>query len=246
MRAGETSLGGPHKEFPNTVWEIVARAQDPSTGLRQTGLEQLCQRYWKPVYHYIWAAWAKTNDEAKDLTQDFFLWLLEGDAIRKFAPQRASFRTYLTLLLTHFLQDQDRAAHRIKRGGRVRILDLDGEVEPLRKSLVAPESEKPDRIFDLAFRNELMEHAVALVRERFVSGGRGHKFQIFEQIDLSPSGQKPTLQAVADASGVKLGDVKNFLSAVREEVRSELRAELAAMAAGADELEEEWNAFFGG
>ena len=43
-RAGDTSLGGSQKDFPKTAWELIA-------GPGRAGLEELCRRYWKPVYH---------------------------------------------------------------------------------------------------------------------------------------------------------------------------------------------------
>src|SRR5258706_11610025 len=98
MNAGDTSLGGDHKRFPETTWSLVSKLRTPGEGPDRAGLETLCHRYWKPVYRYVRMAWAKSNDEAKDLVQAFFLWLLEGDALAKYEPGRGSFRGYLKLL----------------------------------------------------------------------------------------------------------------------------------------------------
>jgi hypothetical protein len=43
---------------------------------------------------------------------------------------------------------------------------------------------------------------------------------------------------------VKEGEVKHYLTDVREDVRSEIRAQLAQTLSRPDELQEEWNAFF--
>ena len=50
------------------------------------GLGRVCSKYWKPVYAYVRAAWAKSNEDAKDLTQAFFLWLLEERVLEQFDP----------------------------------------------------------------------------------------------------------------------------------------------------------------
>src|SRR5436309_796860 len=103
MRAADTSLGGPREDFPKTIGDMVARARDPSAEVRRLGFEELGRQYWKPIYRYARVAWAKSNEDAKDLTQAFFLWLMEGDALDRYLPGRGSFRSFLKALLRHFL-----------------------------------------------------------------------------------------------------------------------------------------------
>lgn len=233
-RAGDTSLGGSRKDFPKTAWELIS-------GAGREGLEELCRRYWKPVYHYLRVGWARSNEDAKDLTQAFFLWLLEEEErVKRYEPGRAAFRTYLKSLLKHFVQDHDKAAHRLKRGGGVRLLDLDGPM-----ALPDPKAADPEQAFDQAWLAELMGRAVDRVRERFRSSGREAQVRVFEEYGLSQDGERPTYAALAEKLGLKEGDVKNHLFAVREEIRKEIREELSRMTAGPRELEEEWNAFFG-
>ena len=182
--------------------------------------------------------WGRSNEDAKDLTQAFFLWLVEEELVKRYEPGRAAFRTYLKSLLKHFVQDHDKAAHRLKRGGGLRMLGLD-EAVPDSKST------DPEQAFDQAWLAELMGRAVDRVRERFRSSGREAQVRVFEEYNLSPSGDRPTYAALAEKLGLKEGDVKNHLFAVREEIRKEIRDELSRMTAGPRELEEEWNAFFG-
>src|SRR5213078_3082453 len=113
----DTSLGGTKKEFPKTVWDLVLRARDSSAGVRRAGLEELCRHYWKPVYHYVRVSCAKSNEEAKDLAQGFFMHLVESDDLQQYKPDRASFRTYLKMVLKHFVLDEDKKAQALKRGG---------------------------------------------------------------------------------------------------------------------------------
>lgn len=94
--------GAGNREFPSTSWSIVSGLRSASPEARKKALESLCTRYWAPVLHYVRRAWSKSHEDAKDLTQGFFLELLEGDAIHKYAPDRASFRTYLKMLLSRY------------------------------------------------------------------------------------------------------------------------------------------------
>ncbi|MGH9390748.1 MAG: RNA polymerase sigma factor [Vicinamibacteria bacterium] len=245
MGTGETSLGGSRQDFPKTAGDMLSQARDPSTRVRRAGFEELSKRYWKPVYHYVRVAWAKSNEDAKDLTQAFFLWLLEGDSIARYEQERASFRTYLKLLLKRFVGHQDEAMNRLKRGGGVRIVALDDEKTSLKGLVPDPGATDPERVFDQEWRTALIRNAVEQVRSRWLSDERAVKFQAFEHYDLSPPDRRPTYSEVAERLGLKESDVRNHLFAVREAIRAELRSELSDMTSGPEELAEEWNAFFG-
>lgn len=244
MKTGDTSLGGAQREFPQTLWDVLSRARDSDAGVRREGLEDLCRQYWKPVYHYVRVAWAKSNEDAKDLTQAFFLWLTEGETLRRYKPERASFRAYLKGLLKHFVQHQEDAMRRLKRGGGVKILELDGAL-PLKELIADPAGADPEKAFDGAWRTALVAGALARVRERLRSRGRDIQFHVYEAYELLPPAGRPTYADLARRFGLKEKDVDNHLLAVREEVRSEVRREIGRLTVDRDDLEREWNALFG-
>jgi RNA polymerase sigma-70 factor (ECF subfamily) len=245
MISGDTSLGGSQQEFSKTVGGMIQRACDPAPTVRQEGLNDLCRRYWKPVYHHLRVGWAKSNDTAKDLTQAFFLWLVEGDALRRYEPQRASFRTFLKSLLRHFVQNQDEALSRLKRGGGVSLLPLEDPEAPLDGLLADPGAVDPDDAFHKAWRSSVIARAVDRVRESLRSEGKQLKFRVFEAYDLGTQREQPTYASLAEQLGLPGSEVQHYLADVRERVRQEIRNELAETATSPAELEEEWNAFFG-
>lgn len=99
------------ESFPNTTWGMVACVQKPITSAeRRTGMETLCRRYWAPICSYARTAWARTDEDALDLTQDFFTWLLETDVLARFEPDRGSFRHYMKGLLRNFSRNAAHAA----------------------------------------------------------------------------------------------------------------------------------------
>jgi RNA polymerase sigma-70 factor (ECF subfamily) len=208
--------------------------------VRREGLEELGRRYWKPVYHFVRVAWKKSNEEAKDLTQAFFLWLLEEDALRSYDPGRAPFRPYLKSLLRHFLQNSGRALQTLKRGGGVRIVALDAGSA----GLPDPAVTDPDRAFDRAYLRDLMERAIHRVRQR-LEPRHAVKFRVFEAYDLRPPEGRPTYVELARQMGLKETDVSNYLFSVREEIRAEMRAEFLAQASRPEEAEEEWHDLLG-
>lgn len=235
MSGNDTSLGGAAGVFPETLGDFVSRLRNPDAEVRKAGHEELCRRYWKPAYFYLRKAWKRSNEDAKDLTQAFLVWLLEEDALKGYDPAKAGFRTFLKSLLKHFIQDEQRAAQRLKRGGGVRMVEIDGE-------LPDPEGKSPEEAFDAAWRESFLRRAIDRVRARY-QGERSSWFRMFEEVDLGLVSPRPTYRELAERLRIKETDVHNHLFAVREEVRSEIRAELAGVTSGSAELEEEWHGF---
>lgn len=226
--------------FPQTTWGLVARIRNDASQ-RQAGLEALCQRYWKPIHSYAQRAWRRGDEDTKDLTQAFFLWLIEGEVLGRYEPGRGSFRHYLKGLLRGFIRNRDAYLARLKRGGGQRHLVLDGEtIDP-----ADPKAETPEEAFDRAWVEALLERATEEVRSALCTGGHELRWRVFERYEFGPPGSAPTYASVAEELGLKKTDVANHLYAVRERLRSELRAQLRDTVGSQTQLEEEWRDLFG-
>jgi len=245
MKTADTSLGAPRGSFPETTLGVIATLQAPEGDAPRQRLEEFCRRYWKPVYGYVRGVLARTHEDAKDLTQAFFLWLLEGGALRSFDPGRGSLRRFLKLLLGRFVSHQDAALHRLKRGGGVRIVPLQGD-SGLVERLADFSAEDPERLFDRLWMLELVREAIERVKERWSAAGREPAFRAYEEYDLCPALRPPTHGEIAARLGLTGNQVRTYLFMAREEVRVEVRRELARQTAGAGTLEEEWNELLGG
>ena len=80
-----TSMGGAARAFPTTTLGMISNIGKGDDSNRQSAVETLFERYWKPVYHFIRVNWRKkSNEEAKDLTQGFFMWVLESDVLTNY------------------------------------------------------------------------------------------------------------------------------------------------------------------
>jgi RNA polymerase sigma-70 factor (ECF subfamily) len=230
----ETSLGGDQNVFPPTTQGILAGLQGADY---RASLETFCARYWKPVYAYLRAAWAKDNDTAKDLTQAFFLFLTEDDALKRFDAARGSLRGYLKVLLRSFVGHQERSLATLKRGGRVAVVSLDTSgLDPVLSAPVDPEA-----IFERVWKTELVARAMAALERQ-----GGVAFRIFAAYDLVPDGERPTYRELADRFRVSEAEVKNGLYRMREELRVGIRSELAQGTLSERDLEDEWKRLFAG
>lgn len=222
--------------LPETTVGFTEELRGDDTAYRH-GLETLSHRYWRPVYLYARRTWAKTNDESKDLAQAFFLWLLEADALRSFDPVKGRFRSFLKLVLGQFITRREEATRALKRGGGVRLLSFEGALPELTDLLIDPASATPEEIFDRAWRNEIVNHAFARVRECHQGT---MAFRIYQDYDLAA--ESPTYQDLASRYGISEGEVKRHLVSLREEVRSAIRAELHQLDG---DHQAEWNELFG-
>jgi len=111
-------MGGPAAAFPSTRWTAILSARDSEDPAYRQNLEYLINHYWKPVYRYARVGWSKSNEDAKDLTQEFFLSLLARESLKDVGPEKGRFRSFLKAALKNFLMQDKRDAGRQKRNRR--------------------------------------------------------------------------------------------------------------------------------
>src|SRR5512143_869542 len=112
--------------FATTHWSVVLAAANQDTPEAAAALESLCRTYWYPLYAYVRREGYSPAD-AQDLTQEFFARLLARNSFAGVAPERGKFRSFLLVVLRHFLSDQRDRASAAKRGGGQEVLSLDAE-----------------------------------------------------------------------------------------------------------------------
>ncbi|HZE97527.1 MAG TPA: sigma-70 family RNA polymerase sigma factor [Planctomycetota bacterium] len=229
----QTDLGGVRKDFPLTTANFQARLRDPDSVARMEVMETLATRYWKPVYHFLRMSYSKSNEDAKDLTQAFFAWLMERDLLLRYDSERSSFRTFLKGILRNFAGNEHQALQRLKRGGGPKAVPVD-----LAQVGLAAPAVDPDQAFDRSWLKELLDRAIDRVRARYQANRRAVPFLVFQQYDLAPEGETPTYAMLAGRCGIKESDVRNYLHEVREAIRSEMKVEVSATGDGVAFLDE--------
>src|SRR5271155_1609625 len=145
----DTKIGGPGGNFPATRWSAIVAARSTDSAERARALETVVESYWKPIYKYVRIRWNKSNEDAKDLTQEFFSRLIEKNYLGDFDPSKARLRTFLRVCVDHFVANEAKAATRLKRGGTAPHVSLDcdaaeAELERAKPSL--PISSSPERV----------------------------------------------------------------------------------------------------
>src|SRR5262249_12995858 len=152
---------------------------------RQRALDTLIAAYWKPVYKYIRLRWNKDNDQAKDLTQEFFTRLLEKDFLGSFDPNVARLRTFLRVCVDRMVANEEKAAHRLKRGGNTEVLSLDfATAEGELREAEIPSPETMDDLFYREWVRSMFALAIEDLRRECGERGKITHFRIFELYDV--------------------------------------------------------------
>src|SRR5436190_17969820 len=121
MSQGTSDSAVPAGQFATTHWSVVLAARDPAAPQAAKALEDLCRIYWYPLYAFVRRR-GFSADEAQDLTQEFFLRLLEKDYLRVVDRAKGRFRSFLRAAMEHFLSNELDRARAQKRGGDRRRL----------------------------------------------------------------------------------------------------------------------------
>src|ERR1044071_9871366 len=111
-----TSLDGKPAQFPPPLWSVVLMAGAHSSVESEQALATLCHAYWYPLYAYL-RRQGRTPHDAEDLTQSFFLHLMDRRALRHVQPHKGKFRSFLLASLKNFAADEWSKSQAQKRGG---------------------------------------------------------------------------------------------------------------------------------
>lgn len=242
----DTQMGGDRQAFPETTWSLILSSVDPSSPDRAENLNRLCSRYWKPVYKFIRAAWGRSVEDAKDLTQAFFCRILEDDLVSRFQPEKGRFRSYLKGALRNFLAEAQRDGRALKRGGGREGIPID-LVEVETQSFQADLGRySPEEHFDRQWTREVMAQAIARLREVLRAEGKEDYYRVYQSYDLTATEGERTYEEVAQELAMPVHDVKNHLTHARSRLRDLIRERVADYVASSEELRIEMNELFAG
>src|SRR5258708_19190994 len=175
---------GGRNEFPPTSWTLVVAAGDPLHQDCRAALTRLCEYYWYPVYAYVRRR-GHPKEEAQDLTQDFFVRILEGRYLDRADPNRGRFRSFLLNSCKYFLADQVDRARAQKRGsGAILPFEVDSGEERYRFEPL--DNETPEHIFERRWAVMLLDRAVSCLRDEFTQHG---SLDDFEKLKVFLPGQ---------------------------------------------------------
>jgi RNA polymerase sigma factor (sigma-70 family) len=230
-RAASKGANAAVSDFPATRWSQV-RAAGQSISEGDDAFAGLCNDYWPPIFAYV-RRLGFSEADAKDLTQGFFVHLLERRTVRRADPHRGKFRSFLLGALKNYLANEAARAGRQKRGGKHEILSLDDPSQTVPEPSVEAEAV---RSFEESWANEVIRHSLAQLREKFRDENRMKLFDILERF----LGEATVTEETARSLGSSIGALRTAVSRLRKQFGEQIRLEIARTVSAPHLIEEEF------
>ena len=206
--------------WPTTMQDDlnVLRLGSSASGV---AFNRVCRLYWSPVYAFI----RMTNRDPEavaDLTQEFFLRLIETDALKSFIPGEHRFRSWLMVCIRHFQTDKIRSSHAIKRrppSGWITVDPTDAEnvLGQIPASITTPEE-----AFDRSWAVCVFNNALQQLEQECRDQDRVELFRCFSE-RLRGATTPRLLDEEAAGLGMPVGSLKNQLTDLRRRYASLVR-----------------------
>jgi RNA polymerase sigma factor (sigma-70 family) len=239
MNRTENLAGAQAGQFRTTNWSVVLLSAQSQLPGSQSALADLCRLYWYPLYAFVRRRGYSAQD-AEDLTQGFFLSLLERKALRKADPEKGKFRSFLLASVKNYLIDAFDRANSIKRGGHIEFVGLDlesGEERYLGETAGALNGESA---FDARWAMTLLTYVMDRLREEYAGQGKIVMFNTLQPfLDPANSKELPSYEEVAKKLQISLGGAKTLIHRFRKRHSEILREEVSRTVSDPETVEEE-------
>jgi DNA-directed RNA polymerase specialized sigma24 family protein len=180
--------------------------------------------------------------DAQDLTQDFFMTILQGKFFSSADPERGRFRWFLLKSLKNFLIDEGIRQHRYRRGGEFKFISWEEWMAEAPSQLFisssALESCPPETLFDLRWAASVAEQALRRLREECESQGHRRAFETLREY-LTADRTEVSYRHLAEILGVSTAVVKRLMHEFRRRYGTLLREEIARTVEDGSDVDDE-------
>jgi RNA polymerase sigma factor (sigma-70 family) len=235
--------GGAPGNFATTRWSLILTSADLGSDDQKSkqALAELCRLYWRPIFSFVCRR-GNSPEDAQDLTQDFFLMMMEGNWLKHADPNRGRFRSLLLKSLQNFLNDAVAKKRAKKRGGEMQFVSWDDWMAEAPSQLTIPakalESWPAERLFDLRWAATVVEQALRRLREECESQQKLRAFEALRPC-LGAEREDVSYSTLSQTLGVPEPTVKRLVHRLRQRYRTLLREEVAETVADPAEIDDE-------
>lgn len=222
-------------QFPETPWTQVRQAAGEDTSARKS-LETICRLYWAPIYAFL-RKQGLIQAEAEDVTQSFFVHLMERASFQHANEEKGRLRSYLLGALRNFHLNWLRAEATQKRGGSMKRVDFDArEVEAVCAS--GADGLSADALFERRWAVSLLENSLKDLEVEQMKAGRQEQFEVLGEF-LLVHGKDARHAAAAEQLGMSEGTMRVSVHRLRKRFRELVRKHVAATVGSETEVEDE-------
>ncbi|MDH3626705.1 MAG: sigma-70 family RNA polymerase sigma factor [Acidobacteriota bacterium] len=211
-------------KFKTTRWTVIRAARAKGEPGSAEALAGLCEAYWYPLYVFVRRS-GHAVDAARDLTQGYFLKLLEKDYLDDVRPEAGKFRSFLLVSMKHFLANTRRDAAALKRGGGQPIVPLDIDMAEGRYRHEPVDDGSPERAYERQWAQAVIERARVRLRSEFEQAGKLRAYE-FLSGHLTGAGRAKPYREIAAELETSEAAVKMSVSRMRRQFGKALREEV--------------------
>jgi RNA polymerase sigma-70 factor (ECF subfamily) len=223
--------------FTTTHWSVVLRSRDVQSDATQQALAELTQTYWYPLYVFS-RRQGNSEHDAMDLTQGFFVHLLNGHALETVSPEKGRFRSFLLASFKNFMANQRRAAETIRRGGGVTTLSLTPDDFPARYSREPVHEETPELCYQRSWAEALLIKVRGELADDYKRAGKSELYTLLEP-HLTHQGDAVPRADISRQLNLSSAAVAMSIHRMRRRYGELLRQAVAATVDDPDDVEDE-------
>jgi len=208
----------------------------------QAAFEQLVRMYDQSVLRLAMNL-LRSPEDARDLTQAFFVRLLERQSLANADPDRGKFRSFILGAMNHFLADERAKSLTQKRGGGHEILSLDLMAAEERFDLEPADNATPDKAFDKQWAAALLNEVLNRLEDAYRRDGKLSLFIELKQTLMGTRESQP-YAVLAKRLSMNEGAIRAAVHRLRKRYRELLRDEIANTVSSQEEVNEELRYLF--
>lgn len=208
--------------FQTTRWSVVLSAVRGGEGSVEA-LEWLCTTYWYPLYAFV-RRQGHDAEAARDLTQSFFVSLLQQSALKKIDPQLGRFRAFLLASMNHFLSNERERENALKRRAEDPAFRVDLDTAERQYALEPAASLSPEELFESRWARTVLDRALRRMDEEHEATD---KADLFRRLRGHLTGEEPAYDRMADDLGMTQGALRVAVHRLRRRLGTLLREEVA-------------------
>jgi RNA polymerase sigma factor (sigma-70 family) len=215
------------KRFRTTCWDLVLNSGDIDAPQHPKALAELCSIYWYPLYTFARYK-GFSEDDAKDLTQSFFLHLLEKTGLKQAHPVLGRFRSFLLACFQNHMLTHRQHASAAKRGGGNPLISLDAQESKERSCFELIDDLTAETVFDARWANILLDRVMMRISEEYRRQSKESAFELLRMhLDLKGEETSVSYEQSAKQLGLSLAAVKTQVCRMRKRFAAFLRDEVA-------------------
>ncbi len=227
----------PDSLFPVTPWSTVLRTRSAGDDGAQGAMNDLCRRYWFPIYAYLRGRGFQQAD-AQDITQGFFMMVVSDELFQSADAERGRLRSFLLGALTRHLADHMRKERAVKRGGRAIVIPLECDDSEERYTMELVDHRDPESIYLKSWARELVNRAMEKLRAHYTRTGRAEVFEALHPVLVADDDKTPYRDIAARLS-IPEASIRVQVFRTRQRFGKVLREEVALTVRTPEELQEE-------